>query len=226
MALVLKAVDMDALPPAPPSDASTEELELRRREQEMADYVEEEEYVEPFPVGADGQIAIADGQVYPRGAFLSHGAVMTIEGISDRFFVYHDEHREGKRISPRDKANAGGSSDEEAEEKDDADAESPKTKDEVEAEKMLAVLSRSSSRARPEPEQIPHHLKPYWTRIVAKPKPVPYLYRSLIHSQQTAHGFECTFAKKQVMEAWDAKGDLSWCKKGVRRSTQAICRCL
>jgi hypothetical protein len=166
MALVLKAAV-----PVPPSDVSTEELELRRREQEIADYVEEEALVEPFPAQ---EIEIhADRQVYPRGAFLSHGAVLVIEGRSDCFFTYIDEHRDGKRITSRHKAHVISS--------DEEDEDSSKTQGELEAEKMMALLATQAAAA--EREQLTQRTKPYWSRVLAQPKPVTYPYRSLIHSE-------------------------------------------
>eukprot|EP01043_Picozoa_sp_COSAG02_P007857 COSAG02_NODE_242_length_27511_cov_501.886364_17_plen_1195_part_00 len=145
------------------------------------------EYIEP--VAAREIRVFGDGSILPAGAFLSHGALMTIDGLPGTY-VYKDEHEHGIKRA--------------AEVKFDAD-------DEVEQERALALADRVA--AAPPGLERPR-AKPYWSRVEAVPKPALYLYRSLISAQIILKGFECTFAKLYVPERWE-RSDLSWVKKGA-----------
>ena len=170
----------------------------------------EPEYVEP--VAAEEIRVFSDGSIRPAGAFLSHGAVVTVDGLPG-CYIYRDEHRDGKHRAPAVAVNSD-TDDEQQEEEETDEAAGRGGADE---EPVLGLVDRGlSSRqaARTQPELHSHRGKPYWSRVEARPKPVLSLYRSLISSRVLSKGFECTFAKVYVPESWDI-GDLTWCKKGA-----------
>lgn len=155
----------------------------------LRDYEDDAEFEDVEPVAAREIRVFGDGSILPAGAFLSHGALMTIDGLPGTY-VYRDEHQSGKRRAPEVKVDPGG-----------------------DGEQAGPLGLADGGAAAPELAE-KRRAKPYWTRVEATPQAALYLYRCLISSQVVRTGFECTFAKLHVPESW-SRNDLSWVKKGA-----------